>query len=375
MNTPNDFLDRQETQMTPTAPSAEARMEAAERLAGLAVPNGALGRLGELAIWLAGVQGTCPPWPVTNVRAVVFAGDHGVTEYGVSAYPKEITPAMVRAFLNGGAGVAVLARQHEVALRILDIGVDDDLDGVAPAVKEFKIGRSCRPIHLEDAISRNDCARALIAGRAVARQEIAAGADLLISGDMGIGNTTPAAALIAATGEIRETVSEPLDPGWPRVLGDGEPHFPVCETALSYPFDHKHPHTAMPVIARDAVHERIHFRSGALEELNKNISPIQEQSGYLGVQIPSPGGEQNRFEIVGKHLARGHTGVHQILQLARLRRAGGVIVHSHCRPRSPEVAKNSASRHAIDSSKVLASPRSVDILSNDLNAPSGPLSM
>ncbi|MDV8002993.1 nicotinate-nucleotide--dimethylbenzimidazole phosphoribosyltransferase [Rhodococcus sp. IEGM 1408] len=184
--------------MTPTAPSAEARTEAAERLAGLAVPSGALGRLGELAIWLAGVQGMCPPWPVTNVRAVVFAGDHGVTEYGVSAYPKEITPAMVRAFLNGGAGVAVLAEQHDVALRILDIGVDDNLEGVDPAVKEFKIGRSCGPIHLEDAISRNDCARALIAGRAVARQEIAAGSDLLISGDMGIGNTTPAAALIAA---------------------------------------------------------------------------------------------------------------------------------------------------------------------------------
>ena len=74
-----------------------------------------------------------PPEPVDRVRAVIFAGDHGVADHGVSAYPKAVTPAMVRTFLAGRAGVSVLAAQHGVTVRVLDIGVDDDLAGVDPA--------------------------------------------------------------------------------------------------------------------------------------------------------------------------------------------------------------------------------------------------
>ena len=181
------------------APSQSVRDEAAARLAGLATPAGALGRLGELSVWVAATQGVCPPAPVDHVRAVIFAGDHGVSDHGVSAYPKHVTPAMVRTFLSGRAGVSALARQHGVALRVLDIGVDDDLAGVDPAVQEFKIRRSSGAIHLEDALTPQQTRRALEAGAAVAAQEIAAGAQLLLSGDMGIGNTTPAAALIAAS--------------------------------------------------------------------------------------------------------------------------------------------------------------------------------
>lgn len=180
-------------------PSAAVRSSAADRLADLATPPGALGRLGELAVWVASTQGQVPPAPIESVRAVIFAGDHGVSDHGVSAFPKAITPAMVRTFLAGKAAVSVLAAQHGVSVRVLDLGVDDDLNGVAAGVIEFKIRRSSGAIHLEDALTTDETLRSIAAGETVAAQEIAAGAQLLISGDMGIGNTTPAAALIAAS--------------------------------------------------------------------------------------------------------------------------------------------------------------------------------
>lgn len=183
-----------------TPPSPTARAAAAERLAGLATPAGALGRLGELGVWLAAVQGQCPPEVPTNVRAVIFAGDHGVTSYGVSAYPAAVTPAMVRTFATGRAGVSALAAANGVTVRVLDIAVDDDFDGMAGVddLQRFKVRRSSAPLHLEDALTADEVQRALDAGAVVAAEEIAAGAQLLISGDMGIGNTTPATALIAA---------------------------------------------------------------------------------------------------------------------------------------------------------------------------------
>jgi nicotinate-nucleotide--dimethylbenzimidazole phosphoribosyltransferase len=182
-----------------TPPSADVRSAAAGRLADLATPPGALGRLGDLAVWVATTQGQVPPVPVESVRAVIFAGDHGVSDHGVSAFPKAITPAMVRTFLAGKAAVSVLAAQHGVSVRVLDLGVDDDLDGVAAGVIEFKIRRGSGAIHLEDALTTDETHQAIAAGETVAAQEIAAGAQLLVSGDMGIGNTTPAAALIAAS--------------------------------------------------------------------------------------------------------------------------------------------------------------------------------
>jgi len=133
-----------------------------------------------------------------RVRAVILAGDHGVSYDGVSAYPREVTPAMVRAFVAGVAGANCLARQHGVPLRVLDLGVDDDLEDVPAEVSAYHLGPS-QPIDRADALSADDCRAALRAGEAIAEVEIAAGADLLIIGDMGIGNTTPAAALVGAT--------------------------------------------------------------------------------------------------------------------------------------------------------------------------------
>nr|WP_264674177.1 nicotinate-nucleotide--dimethylbenzimidazole phosphoribosyltransferase [Nocardioides lijunqiniae] len=180
------------------APSAVARAAAEVRLAALATPAGALGRLGDLAVWVSGTQGTVPPRELTDVRLVIFAGDHGVAAHGVSAYPPAVTPAMVRTFLAGRAGVSALARAHGVTVRVLDLGVDDDLEGVPADVLAHKVRRGSGAIHLEDALTPDETRQALEAGAAVAREEVAAGADLLLSGDMGIGNTTPAAALVAA---------------------------------------------------------------------------------------------------------------------------------------------------------------------------------
>lgn len=180
------------------APDPAVRNAAAERLAGLATPAGALGRLGELGVWVAATQGQCPPAPLDDVRLVIFAGDHGVAQHGVSAYPPAITPAMVRTFVLGKAGVSALAGAHGVSVRVLDIGVDDDLEGVPADVTTHKVRRGSGAIHVEDALTAQETEQALAAGRAVAREEIAAGAQLLLSGDMGIGNTTPASALVAA---------------------------------------------------------------------------------------------------------------------------------------------------------------------------------
>ncbi|SFC66142.1 nicotinate-nucleotide-dimethylbenzimidazole phosphoribosyltransferase [Nocardioides terrae] len=185
-----------------TAPSVAARTDAAARLAGLATPPGALGRLGDAAVWVAACQGQVPPLPLDDVRLVIFAGDHGVAAHGVSAFPPAITGAMVRTFLAGQAGVSALARAHGVAVRVLDISVDEDFEDLdtvrRKALTAHKVRRGSGAIHLEDALTPAQTRAALAAGATVALEEIAAGAGMLISGDMGIGNTTPASALVAA---------------------------------------------------------------------------------------------------------------------------------------------------------------------------------
>jgi nicotinate-nucleotide--dimethylbenzimidazole phosphoribosyltransferase len=180
-------------------PSERARRSARERLDALAKPTGSLGRLEDLVAWLAACQRTCPPQPPSRVRAVILAGDHGVSADGVSAYPREVTPAMVRAFVGGVAAASVLARQHDVAWRVLDLGVDADLSDLGSAVGAHKVRRSSGAIDRVDALTLDETRTALAAGQTIAAEEVGAGADLLILGDMGIGNTTPAAALVAAT--------------------------------------------------------------------------------------------------------------------------------------------------------------------------------
>ncbi len=179
-------------------PSPEIAALAQERLAGLAMPPGALGRVGEVGAWLAAAQGEVPPRPLTDVRLVVFAGDHGVAAHGVSAYPAAVTEAMVRTVVAGRAGVSALARAHGVAVTVLDVAVDADLADLPAEVTARKVRRGSGAIHLTDALTRDEAERSLALGAAVAREMVDDGAQLLMTGDLGIGNTTPAAALVAA---------------------------------------------------------------------------------------------------------------------------------------------------------------------------------
>lgn len=180
-------------------PDREVRAEAERHHLRLTKPAGSLGRLEQLGCWVAACQGVCPPRPIESPRIVVFAGDHGVTSRGVSAYPREVTGQMVANMLAGGAAISVLGAIAGAAVRVVDIAVDGEVPGSEGnrALTRYKVRRSSGSIDVEDALSTDDVIAAINAGRAIAGEEIDAGADLLVAGDMGIGNTTIAAVLIA----------------------------------------------------------------------------------------------------------------------------------------------------------------------------------
>lgn len=187
-------------QSTPVlAPSNTAYAAARELSDGQAKPLGALGDLETLGAWVAACQGHCPPRQLDDVRVVVFAGDHGVAQDGVSAYPAEITPAMVYGIAAGHAGVSALAAANDVQVSIYDFGVAVDFPDLPAEISRFKVRRSSGAIHLTDALTREQAEQAIAAGDQIAAEQVAAGAQLLIAGDLGIGNTTIAAALIAAS--------------------------------------------------------------------------------------------------------------------------------------------------------------------------------
>ena len=175
------------------APDRDAAIAARARQGELTKPTGSLGRLEEIAVWVASCQGICPPSPFGQPTVVVFAGDHGVARAGVSAYPPEVTAQMVANFTAGGAAVNVLARLHGAKVRVEDLAVDAE---TPEAISRFKVRRSSGDLTVEDALTTEQTRAALAAGRAIADQEIDSGADLLIAGEMGIGNTTPATILV-----------------------------------------------------------------------------------------------------------------------------------------------------------------------------------
>lgn len=164
----------------------------------LVKPPGALGRLEDLSVWLAGVQGRCPPAPFERVRAVVLAGDHGVAARGVSAYPGEVTAQMVATMLAGGAAVNVLAELCGATVRVVDVTVATGLRDAPDDVSRHKVRTGTGSIDREPAMTEAETLAAVGAGMAVADEEVDAGADLLVTADMGIGNTTVAATVAAA---------------------------------------------------------------------------------------------------------------------------------------------------------------------------------
>jgi nicotinate-nucleotide--dimethylbenzimidazole phosphoribosyltransferase len=168
---------------------------AQKRLDSLIKPPGSLGRLEEIAVQLAGITGQARP-EIRKKAVIVMAADHGVVAEGVSAAPPEITAQMLPAFLQGVAGIGVLARQAEAQLVVVDIGVAVPV--TYPGVVNKKIRAGSSNIAKGPAMTRSEAVQALETGINIAQEEIKKGATLLATGDMGIGNTTPSSAVFAA---------------------------------------------------------------------------------------------------------------------------------------------------------------------------------
>ena len=203
-----------------TPPDSRAAAAARRRQDTLTKPRGALGRLEDLSVWVSSCQSSCPPKQFERARVVVFAGDHGVARTGVSAYPPEVTAQMVANIDAGGAAINVLAEVAGATVRVVDVAVDCAAP-LSKVIGAHKVRRSSGNIAIEDALNGAEAVAAVEAGRRIADEEVDAGADLLIAGDMGIGNTTAATILIAAL-----TDTEPVavvgrgtgidDAGWAR---------------------------------------------------------------------------------------------------------------------------------------------------------------
>ncbi len=171
----------------------------------LTKPQGSLGRLEELAKKYCLITGKDKP-VIRNKIIFTFAGDHGVTEEGVSAFPKEVTPQMVLNFLRGGAGVNVLAKHVGARVIVVDMGVDHDFEP-REGLEIRKIGRGTRNMTKGPAMTRDEAERAVLSGIELV-EKYKDGLDLLGTGDMGIGNTTPSSAIVSViTGADPGTVT------------------------------------------------------------------------------------------------------------------------------------------------------------------------
>jgi nicotinate-nucleotide--dimethylbenzimidazole phosphoribosyltransferase len=184
-----------ESETSPTAVSGEGLTigSGRARRAQLTRPPGSLGRLEGCSQWLADLQGSEHP-RVERRWLLLFAGDHGVTAEGVSAYRQEVTAKMVYQFVAGGAAVSAIARQHGIQVRVADLGVDHDFLG-AKGVADKKVRRGTRNLAREAAMTREECQRAIDAGAELVSE--LGDVDLLAVGEMGIGNSTSASALAA----------------------------------------------------------------------------------------------------------------------------------------------------------------------------------
>ena len=182
------------------APLDQAAMAAARgRLDRLTKPVGSLGRLERLVEQLAGITGSATP-TVERPAVVVFAGDHGVTAQGVSAYPSDVTAQMVANFVGGGAAINVLARAAGAELVVVDVGVagPEVLPSGGARLVQARVRSGTRDMTVEPAMTRDEAVAAIGVGRDVAGDLIAGGCDVVALGEMGIGNTTAASALVAA---------------------------------------------------------------------------------------------------------------------------------------------------------------------------------
>jgi nicotinate-nucleotide--dimethylbenzimidazole phosphoribosyltransferase len=179
---------------------------AQQRLDSLTKPQGSLGKLEELARRVAVIQGTVPP-RLGRKLMFVFAADHGIVQEGVSAYPKEVTAQMTYNFLQGGAAINVLARHYSVDTQIVDVGVDHDF-AAARGLRDCKVRRGTANFARGPAMTRGEAVRSIELGIQLAEEAAAENIFILGAGDMGIGNTSSAAAILCAlTGVVSAEVA------------------------------------------------------------------------------------------------------------------------------------------------------------------------
>jgi len=175
---------------------AEKLTQAQRHLDGLTKPPGSLGRLEELGGRYAAIKGLDSP-QVRKKAVYVFAADHGVAQQGISAYPAEVTPQMVLNFINGGAAINVLANHFDTEVVVVDMGVNFKFEDI-PNMLNRKIDMGTNDLSLGPSMTRLQAEKAVQVGMELACDAAAQGIDILGTGDMGIGNTTPSVAVIAA---------------------------------------------------------------------------------------------------------------------------------------------------------------------------------
>lgn len=178
-------------------PDPYAQAAATEALAALATPPGALGDLGALSVRLAGIAGRCPPPVPVRPAVIVAAGDHGVHARGVSPWPQTISATVAGLLAQGRAGASAMAAVAGVRTVVLDVGLATPVD-THPRLVPARVVDGTRDAAAGDALDADEVVRALLIGARVADALAADGADLLVTGDVGIGNTTTSAALVAA---------------------------------------------------------------------------------------------------------------------------------------------------------------------------------
>ena len=178
--------------------------KARERLDKMAIPRGSLGRLEEFAQRIVAIKGTLKP-EIKRKTVVVFAGDHGVVEEGVSAFPQDVTLQMVYNFIRGGAGINVLSRHVGADVIVVDIGVASDLEPQKGLLLK-KVAKGTKNMAKAPAMSREEALKALFIGVDIADDLKLQKVDIIGTGDMGIGNTTPSSAITAVL--ARQTVEE-----------------------------------------------------------------------------------------------------------------------------------------------------------------------
>jgi nicotinate-nucleotide--dimethylbenzimidazole phosphoribosyltransferase len=180
-------------------PLDTAAIAAAEQLQDrLTKPQGSLGRLEALGIQLSGIAGSCPPPVPEPVTVAVFAGDHGVVQAGVTPWPSEVTAQMVANFCAGGAAINVLARHVGASVVVVDVGVASPIPTESTALLRRNVAQGTANLAVGPAMTEAQARAALEVGAEVGTEAVKRGARMLVTGDMGIGNTTPSAALIAA---------------------------------------------------------------------------------------------------------------------------------------------------------------------------------